>query len=106
MVQGNPQHPTTARTVTFDRLASGRLGEQTELTEVEVSVEDLAILAQDPDYSSFPNDDNLNFEYFEQTVQNDKNDEPVIHQVPEKVKLKRVCELESILLRVDTKLFT
>jgi hypothetical protein len=76
IARSNPsaQQLTTAHTVTFNRLASGRLGEQTELAEVEVLAEDLAILAQDPEYLSFPSDDNLNFGYFEQTVQSDDKD--------------------------------
>jgi hypothetical protein len=77
------------------------LGEQTELAMVEMSAEDMAILAQDPEYLSLPNDDNLNFGYFEQTVQDDnKGDEPVesvSHQVPEKGKVKQVSEFHIIL---------
>ncbi|KIM83861.1 hypothetical protein PILCRDRAFT_6742 [Piloderma croceum F 1598] len=58
----------TSRTVTFDRHVSGRLGQQTEIADVIISAEDLATLAQDPEFSSWPNDDTLNFEYFEQAV--------------------------------------
>lgn len=77
------QPSATSRTITFDRHATGRLGEQTEIAEVSISAEDLAILAQDPQYSSLPDDDTLNFEYFEQSVQEgDKDDEPIAHKVP------------------------
>lgn len=65
-----PTQPT-ARTVTFDRHAGGRLGQQTEIAEVQISAEDLAALAQDPDYSLLPDDETLTFEYFEHTVQDD-----------------------------------
>jgi len=57
--------------VTFDRHASGRLGQQMDITEINISAEDLAILVQDPEYSSLPDDDAFNFAYFEQVVQND-----------------------------------
>ena len=81
-------------TVTFDRRASGRLGQQTEIAEVSISAEDLAILAQDPDYSSLPDDDTLNFEYFEQTVQNDSGElsqeEPAKGKDRDKDKVKPV----------------
>jgi hypothetical protein len=65
------QPSAVSRTVTFDRHASGRLGQQTDITEINISAEDLAILAQDPEYSSLPDDDAFNFAYFEQVVQND-----------------------------------
>ena len=81
----------TAHTVTFDRNPTGRLGQQTEITEVEISVEDLAALAQVPEFSLLPDDKTLNFEYFEHAVQaDDKDDEPTAHQVPPKKKVKRV----------------
>jgi hypothetical protein len=69
------QPSATSRTVTFDRHASGRLGQHTEISEVSISAEDLAVLAQDPEYMSWPDDETLNFEYFEQVVQGDKDDE-------------------------------
>jgi hypothetical protein len=43
----------------------------------------LAILAQDPQYSLLPDDDTLNFEYFEKSVQEgDKGDKFIAHEVP------------------------
>jgi hypothetical protein len=87
--QDAAQPSATARTVTFDRHADGRLGQQTEFAEVQISAEDLAALAQDPEFSSLPDDETLNFEYFEHTVQeDDKQDDPVVHQVPAKGKNK------------------
>ena len=87
------RHSATSRTVTFDRHATGRLGQQTEIAEVEISAEDLATLAQIPEYSLLPDDETLNFEYFEQTVQeDDKADEPVAHQIPAK-KVKPVSQI-------------
>jgi hypothetical protein len=83
------QPSATSRTVTFDRNPSGRLGQYTEIAEVEISAEDLAALAQDPEFSSLPDDETLNYEFFEQTVQaDDKEDEPAIHRVPAKDKNK------------------
>jgi hypothetical protein len=83
------QPHATSRTVTFDRNPSGRLGQYTETAEVEISAEDLAALAQDPEFSSLPDDETLNYEFFEQTVQaDDKEDEPVSHRVPAKDKNK------------------
>jgi hypothetical protein len=80
----------TSRTITFDRNTSGRLGQRTEISEVEISAEDLAALAQDPEFSSYPDDEALNYEYFEQTVQeDDKEVEPTVQQVPP-VKVKKV----------------
>ena len=90
------QHPTMSRTITFDRHASGRLGQQTEIAEVEISAEDLAILAQDPEFSSLPDDETLNFEYFEQVVQeddregDDREGDPAVPQVTGKGKVKPV----------------
>jgi hypothetical protein len=83
------QPSATSRTVTFDRNPSGRLGQYTEIAEVEISAEDLAALAQDPEFLSLPDDETLNYEFFEQTVQaDDKEDEPAIHRVPAKDKNK------------------
>jgi hypothetical protein len=64
------QSSAVSRTVTFDCHAGGRLGQQTDIAEIDISAEDLAILAQDPEYSSLPDDDIFNFAYFEQVVQN------------------------------------
>jgi hypothetical protein len=92
--QDTPQPSATPRTVTFDRNPSGHLGQHTEITEVKISVEDLATLAQDPEFSSLPDNETLNYEYFEQTVQADnKEDEPAIHHVPpvKAKKVKPVC---------------
>src|ERR1700683_60870 len=81
--QDAPQPSATSRTVTFDCNPSGRLGQHTEITEVEISAEDLATLAQDPEFALLPDDKTLNYEYFEQTVQADnKEDEPAVHHVP------------------------
>ena len=89
------QPSATSRTVTFDRNPSGRLGQYTEIAEVEISAEDLAALARDPEFSSLPDDETLNYEFFEQTVQaDDREDEPVIHRVPEKKKVKPVWLVE------------
>jgi hypothetical protein len=93
--QDTPQPSATSRTVTFDRNPSGRLGQHTEITEVEISAEDLATLAQDPEFASLPDDETLNYEYFEQTVQADnKEDEPAVHHVPpvKARKVKPVCQ--------------
>jgi len=88
------QPSATSRTVTFDRNPSGRLGQHTEIAEVEISAEDLAALADNPEFSSLPDDDTLNYEYFEQTVQaDDKEDESTVHRAPaakEKTKVKPV----------------
>jgi hypothetical protein len=85
------QPSTMSRTITFDRRGSGRLGQQTEIAEVEISVEDLAILAQDPEFSSLPDDDTLNFEYFEQAVQeDDRDDDPAVPGFAGKDKVKSV----------------
>lgn len=65
------QPSTVSCTVTFDRHASGCLGQQMDITEINISAEDLAILAQDPEYSSLPDNKTFNFAYFEQVVQND-----------------------------------
>ena len=83
------QPSATSRTVTFDRNPSGRLGQYTEIREVEISAEDLATLAQDPEFSSLPDDESLNYQFFEQTVQADnKEDEPATQRVPAKDKNK------------------
>ncbi|KIM72767.1 hypothetical protein PILCRDRAFT_15828 [Piloderma croceum F 1598] len=88
--QDAAQPSATSRTFTFDRNPSGRLGQHTEIAEVEISAEDLAALAQDPEFSSLPDDKTLNYEYFEQTVQEDDNEvEPIVQQVPP-VKVKKV----------------
>ncbi|KIM71111.1 hypothetical protein PILCRDRAFT_17369 [Piloderma croceum F 1598] len=88
--QDAAQPSATSRTVTFDRNSSGRLGQHTEIAEVEISAEDLAALAQDPEFSSLPDDETLNYEYFEQTVQEDDNEvEPIVQQVPP-AKVKKV----------------
>jgi hypothetical protein len=68
------QASAISHTVTFDCRASGHLVQQTEITEVSISAEDLAILGQDPDYLSLPDDDTLNFKYFEQAMQNDSGE--------------------------------
>lgn len=80
------QPSAVSRTVTFDRHAGGRLGQQAEIAEVSISAEDLAILAQDPEYSSLPDDDTFNFAYFEQVVQNDDGESS--HEEPAKGKDK------------------
>jgi hypothetical protein len=92
-----PQPSATSRTVVFDRHVSGRLGQHTEISEVSISAEDIATLAQDPEFSSWPDDDTLNFGYFEQVIQEgDKNDEAVnpeedIGKGKGKEKVKPVC---------------
>jgi len=63
------QPTATSRTVTFDQHAGGRLGQQKEIVQVEISAEDLAVLIQDLEFSSLPDDDTLNLEYFEHSVQ-------------------------------------
>jgi hypothetical protein len=88
------QPSATSCTVTFDRNPSGRLSQHTEIAKVEISAEDLAALAADPEFLLLPDDDTLNYEYFEQTVQaDDKEDEPTVHRAPaakEKPKVKQV----------------
>jgi hypothetical protein len=89
-----PLPSATSRTVTFDRRVGGRLGQQTEIADVIISAEDLATLAQDPEFSSWPNDDTLNFEYFEQAVQEGDRDDEVADQEDAgkgKGKVKSVC---------------
>jgi hypothetical protein len=89
-----PLPSATSRTVTFDRHASGCLGQQTDIADVVISAEDLAILAQDPEFSSWPDDDTLNFEYFEQAVQEGDGDNEVVDQEGAekgKGKVKSVC---------------
>jgi hypothetical protein len=89
-----PLPSATSRTVTFDRHVSGRLGQQTEIADVIISAEDLATLAEDPEFSSWPNDDTLNFEYFEQAVQEGDRDDEVADQEDAgkgKGKVKSVC---------------
>jgi hypothetical protein len=81
------QPSATSRTVTFDRHASGRLGQQTEISDVEISAEDIAVLAQDPEYSSLPDDDTFNIAYFERVVQGG-DDEPADQDDREKGKGK------------------
>jgi hypothetical protein len=99
--QDAAQPSATSRTVTFDRNSSGRLGQHTEIAEVEILAEDLAALAQDPEFSSLPDDETLNYEYFEQTVQEDDNEvEPIVQQVPPaKVKKVKQVYLDHFYLR-------
>lgn len=80
-----PAVASTSRTVTFDCHVSGRLGQQTSIAQVDVSAKDLAILAEDPTFSSFPDDKSLGFDYFQQRVQgndNDNDNTPVPEHVP------------------------
>ena len=84
------QPTATSRTVTFDRHADGRLGQQTEIAQVEISAEDLAALAQDLEFSSLPDDDTLNLEYFEHSVQQGDNVDVPIIPTKGKEKVKRV----------------
>lgn len=44
-----PQPSATSCTIIFDRHASGRLGQQTEISEVSISAEDIAVLAPTED---------------------------------------------------------
>ena len=84
------QLTATSRTVTFDQHADGRLGQQTEIAQVEISAEDLAALAQDLEFSSLPDDDTLNLEYFEHSVQQGDNVDVPIIPTKGKEKVKRV----------------
>jgi hypothetical protein len=84
------QSSAVSHTVTFDRHAGGRLGQQTDIAEIDISAEDLAILAQDPEYSSLPDDDIFNFAYFEQVVQNDDDESSREEPAKDKDKVKPV----------------
>jgi hypothetical protein len=82
------QSSAVSHMVTFDHHAGGHLGQQTDIAEIDISAEDLAILAQDPEYSLLPDDDIFNFAYFKQVVQND--DDELSREEPAKDKVKPV----------------
>jgi len=61
-ISSTPSSQTaTARAVTFSRQPTGRLGEQSDTIEMQISPEDLAMLQEDPQYS-LPAETFLDFE--------------------------------------------
>lgn len=84
----HPQTSSSACTVTFDRSADGRPSQRTEMADLEISPEDLAVLAEDPQYSAIP-EDNFDYGYFERIVQADEEHEPASPKKPSK-KVKQV----------------
>lgn len=77
---------TTARTITVGHGTSGRLTQQSDITEVEISPEDLAILLQAPEFSisasSLIDFERVVQEDVEQNENQDNSESQVVEETP------------------------